>query len=113
VPYSWRFILADVKFPILGIDFMRHFQLVVDVVGSQLLHRARVAAAVPASGQTGQVSSVVVASSPSSSPPSSSTPSPSPPSTSTPSSSSPAPAPKPSPAAAAALDGADFVDVLA
>jgi hypothetical protein len=41
VPYTRRFILADVKFPILGIDFRRQFQLVVDVVGSQLLHRSR------------------------------------------------------------------------
>jgi hypothetical protein len=132
VSYSWRLIQADVKFPILGIDFMRHFQLVIDVVGSQLLHRARVAAAVQAAGQTGQVSSVVVASSPSSSPPSASPPSASPPSSSppssstpsasppsasppsasTPSSSSPLPAPKPPPAVLP-LGGTDFADILA
>jgi hypothetical protein len=37
VSYSWRFLQADVKFSILGIGFLRHFQLIVDVVGSQLL----------------------------------------------------------------------------
>jgi Reverse transcriptase (RNA-dependent DNA polymerase) len=107
VPYTWRFIQADVKFPILGIDFMRQFQLIIDVVGSQLLHRAHVATAVPAAGQTGQVSSVVAASPPSASPPSAS-----PPSTSTPSSSSPSPAPKPPPAVVP-LGGMSFPDVLA
>jgi hypothetical protein len=32
--------LADVSFPILGIDFLRKQQLVVDVVGSSLIPRA-------------------------------------------------------------------------
>jgi hypothetical protein len=38
--YSWTFLLADVSFPILGIDFLRKQQLVVDVVGSSLIPRA-------------------------------------------------------------------------
>jgi hypothetical protein len=32
--------LADTRFPILGIDFLRSFKLIVDVVGAQLLPRA-------------------------------------------------------------------------
>jgi Reverse transcriptase (RNA-dependent DNA polymerase) len=38
--YSWQFLLADVKFPILGVDFLRHFGLLVDVVGGKLLLRS-------------------------------------------------------------------------
>jgi hypothetical protein len=44
--YSWNFLLADVKFPILGIDFLKHFQLVVDVHKEQLLSRSSLAASV-------------------------------------------------------------------
>jgi hypothetical protein len=29
--YHWLFIRADVRFPILGIDFLRNFDLLVDV----------------------------------------------------------------------------------
>jgi hypothetical protein len=32
--YEWNFLLADVRFPIIGIDFLRQFQLVVDVSGA-------------------------------------------------------------------------------
>jgi hypothetical protein len=39
VSYSWKFLLADVKFPILGIDFLRHHKLLVDMVGVQLSPR--------------------------------------------------------------------------
>jgi hypothetical protein len=35
--YTWIFLLADVSFPILGIDFLRHFHLVVDAAGGQLV----------------------------------------------------------------------------
>jgi hypothetical protein len=38
--YSWQFLLADVKFPILGVDFLRHFGLLVDVMGGKLLPRS-------------------------------------------------------------------------
>jgi hypothetical protein len=30
----WNFLLADVQLPIIGIDFLRHFNLVVDVLPS-------------------------------------------------------------------------------
>jgi hypothetical protein len=36
-PYSWSFLRAAVKFPILGIDFLRHFRLLVDAAGNRLL----------------------------------------------------------------------------
>jgi Reverse transcriptase (RNA-dependent DNA polymerase) len=36
-PYSWSFLRATVKFPILGIDFLRHFRLLVDAPGNRLL----------------------------------------------------------------------------
>jgi transposase InsO family protein len=37
VQYSWRFLRAAVKFPILGADFLRHFKLLVDVASCRLL----------------------------------------------------------------------------
>jgi hypothetical protein len=37
--YSWNFLLADVSVPILGIDFLRNHQRLVDGVGAQLLPR--------------------------------------------------------------------------
>jgi hypothetical protein len=43
--YTWTFICADVKFPILGVDFLRKFNLVVDVVAEQLLPEAMAMAA--------------------------------------------------------------------
>jgi hypothetical protein len=57
--YTWRFLLAGVKFPILGVDFLRQFQLLVDEVGGQLLPRhagiAAVAAAPTCSSVAGPV----------------------------------------------------------
>jgi cleavage and polyadenylation specificity factor subunit 1 len=44
--FSWRFLLADVRFTILGIDFLKHHQLVVDVYSEQLLPRASLSAPV-------------------------------------------------------------------
>jgi hypothetical protein len=35
--YTWIFLLADVSFPILGIDFLRHYHLVVDAASGQLV----------------------------------------------------------------------------
>jgi hypothetical protein len=42
--YSWRFIRADVRFPILGVDFLRNFRLVVDVTAEQLTPSSAAAA---------------------------------------------------------------------
>ena len=36
--YSWSFLLAAVDFNILGVDFLQHFQLTVDVAAKQLRH---------------------------------------------------------------------------
>ena len=49
--YTWAFLLADVQFNIIGVDFLQHFQLLVDVAANGLrpaLSTAAVAAAVPA-----------------------------------------------------------------
>jgi hypothetical protein len=42
-PLQYQFLLADVRFPILEIDFMRHYKLVVDVCAEQLLPRTALA----------------------------------------------------------------------
>ena len=34
---TWSFLLADIEFPILGADFLRHYRLVVDLANGQLL----------------------------------------------------------------------------
>ena len=36
--FQWVFIVADVKRPILGVDFLRHYNLLVDVTRQRLLH---------------------------------------------------------------------------
>jgi hypothetical protein len=35
--FTWTFLLAKVKFPILGADFLKHFNLIVDPAASHLL----------------------------------------------------------------------------
>ncbi|XP_066967130.1 uncharacterized protein [Macrobrachium rosenbergii] len=35
--YSWEFIIADVRTPILGVDFLAHFSLAVNVANKHLL----------------------------------------------------------------------------
>jgi hypothetical protein len=42
-PLQFPFLLADIRFPILGIDFLRHYELVVDVCAEQLLPRTALA----------------------------------------------------------------------
>ena len=37
--YSWSFLLAAVDFNILGVDFLQHFQLTMDMAAKQLRHR--------------------------------------------------------------------------
>jgi hypothetical protein len=43
--FQWQFLQADVSFPILGVDFLRGFQLLVGVVGGHLIPRSTVTAA--------------------------------------------------------------------
>jgi hypothetical protein len=38
-PFKWRFLRAAVKFPILGADFLSHFNLLVDVAHCRLISR--------------------------------------------------------------------------
>ncbi len=37
--FSWPFLLAAVQFPIIGVDFLRHFGLLVDPAGNRLVDR--------------------------------------------------------------------------
>ena len=73
--FSWNFLLAAVDFNIIGVDFLQHFNLLVDVTAKTLREQH------PATA----VAAVTVCSPPSASSPSSSPPSTSPPSTSSPS----------------------------
>jgi hypothetical protein len=45
--YKWIFLLADVSFAIIGIDFLKHFKLVVDAAAGQLID-TRTVAVIPA-----------------------------------------------------------------
>ena len=79
--FSWNFLLAAVDFHVIGVDFLQHFNLLVDVTAKTLREQH------PATAVTAvTVSSPPSASPPSSSPPSTSPPSASPPSTPPPSS---------------------------
>ncbi len=35
--FEWPFLLAKVQFPIIGVDFLRHFKLLVDPVANRLV----------------------------------------------------------------------------
>ena len=35
--YTWRFVIADVSKPIIGVDFLAHYELLVDVRNHRLL----------------------------------------------------------------------------
>uniref|UniRef100_A0A5S6QTC1 RNA-directed DNA polymerase n=1 Tax=Trichuris muris TaxID=70415 RepID=A0A5S6QTC1_TRIMR len=37
-PFKWSFLIASVRYPILGADFLRHFNLLVDVKRQQLIN---------------------------------------------------------------------------
>jgi hypothetical protein len=36
--FSWDILLAEVEFPILGVDFLCHYKLAVGATAGQLLH---------------------------------------------------------------------------
>jgi hypothetical protein len=38
--FAWTFLLADVQFPIISIDFLRHFRLLVDIAAGRLMDTA-------------------------------------------------------------------------
>jgi hypothetical protein len=57
--HRWPFIRAEVSFPILGVDFMRHFEL-VDVAANQLVHRSALAPVQAPSAVTAAAASCTV-----------------------------------------------------
>jgi cleavage and polyadenylation specificity factor subunit 1 len=60
-PFDWTFLLADVKFPILGTDFLRHQGLVVDLAAGRLIQPTTLqlfASASSLAGSTGLLASV-------------------------------------------------------
>ena len=42
--YGWTFVVADVTLPLLGADFLAHYQLLVDVAGCRLVDAASLSA---------------------------------------------------------------------
>lgn len=38
-PYSWKFIIAEISKPIIGADFLKHHQLLVDIAGQCLVDK--------------------------------------------------------------------------
>ncbi len=38
--FTWTFLLADVQFPIIGVDFLRNFRLLVDIAAGRLVDTA-------------------------------------------------------------------------
>jgi hypothetical protein len=38
--FAWTFLLADVQFPIISVDFLRHFRLLVDIAAGRLVDTA-------------------------------------------------------------------------
>jgi hypothetical protein len=38
--FQWTFLLADVQFPIVGVDFLLHFRLMVDLAANRLVDKA-------------------------------------------------------------------------
>jgi hypothetical protein len=58
--YSWRFIRADVRFPILGVDFLQNFWLVVDVTAEQLIPSSAAVAQHAAGAQPGFTAAAAV-----------------------------------------------------
>ncbi len=60
--FSWDFLLVEVKYPILGMDFLRHYKLAVGVAAGQLVNTETIARLSTAStGSAGEVASVLAA----------------------------------------------------
>ncbi len=60
--FSWDFLLAEVKYPILGMDFLRHYKLAMYVAAGQLVNMETMARLSTAStGSAGEVASVLAA----------------------------------------------------
>ena len=62
--YVWTFLLAAVDFPILGVDFLRANNLIVDSAGGRLIHAdtlQQIPAATGAAGDGGLYAAVAAA----------------------------------------------------
>jgi hypothetical protein len=58
--FSWDFLLAEVEFPILGVDFLRHYKLAVDAAAGQLLHTGTLQRLDASAGEVaGELSSIL------------------------------------------------------
>jgi hypothetical protein len=58
--FNWRFLLAAVSFPILGIDFMQSYGLMVDVAGHRLVSTANSEALLLAARSSGPTAAVLL-----------------------------------------------------
>jgi hypothetical protein len=56
--FTWSFLLAVVSFPIIGVDFLRHFQLMVDPAANMLVDKASLQSFVTVSLLTAAFSSL-------------------------------------------------------
>ena len=61
--FKWSFLQAAVAFPIIGVDFLNHFKLAVDITNRRLTHSGRLYVKLSAPQSSGQVG-VVAESSP-------------------------------------------------
>jgi hypothetical protein len=52
--FTWNFLLAAVSFPMVGVDFLRHFQLMVDPAANMLVDKASLQSFATVSSVTGQ-----------------------------------------------------------
>ena len=62
--FSWPFLLAAVRFPIIGVDFLRHFNLLIDPAGNQLVDKTSLRVFSTSVGPDGLVAAAGRASSP-------------------------------------------------
>ncbi len=62
--FSWDFLLAEVEFPILGVDFLHHYKLAVDAAAAQLLHTETLQQLDTSTGELARELSSILASTP-------------------------------------------------
>jgi hypothetical protein len=62
--FSWDFLLAEVEFPILGVDFLHHYKLAVDATAGQLLHTETLQQLDTSTGELARELSSILASTP-------------------------------------------------
>ena len=60
--FKWSFLQAAAAFPIIGVDFLNHFKLAVDITNRRLTHSGRLYVKLSAPQSSGQVGVVAVSS---------------------------------------------------